>query len=103
MLYSTEEFYARRKELEELVDYPVKELIKESGLTRPTVQSWFNQEGKILVSTKITMWIAATNIVERRKKEFAELRNGLKSKWCGSTPSDSDEAVDQNPQSAING
>ena len=77
MLYSTEEFLAIRKELEELVDFPVKELIRESGLTRPTVQSWYNQEGKILVSTKTKMWIAIKNLVTRRKEEFAKLRSGL--------------------------
>ena len=77
MLYSTEEFLAIRQELEELVDFPIKELIEESGLTRPTVQSWYNQEGKILVSTKTKMWIAIRNLVKKRKEEFERLRSGL--------------------------
>ena len=80
MLYSQEEFIAIRNELEGLVDFPIKELIKESGLTRPTVQSWYYQEGTILVSTKTALWIAITNLVERRKKEFEELRSGLQNK-----------------------
>ena len=91
MLYTNEEFLSVRKEFEELVDFPIKELMKESGLTRPTVQSWYYQEGKILVSTKTTMWIAITNLVERRKEEFAKLRSGLKIKTRSSKKKSSSE------------
>ena len=77
MLYSTEEFLAVRQELEQLVDFPIKELVKESGLTRPTVKSWYCQEGNILVSTKTKLWIAITNLVERRREVFARLRSIL--------------------------
>ena len=91
MLYTNEEFLSVRKEFEELVDFPIKELMKESGLTRPTVQSWYYQEEKILVSTKTTMWIAITNLVERRKEEFAKLRSGLKIKTRSSKKKSSSE------------
>lgn len=74
--YSDKELSELIAELKAWISFPIKELSKQTDLSRATISNWYNKKGNIQADNKMLLWHASMQLLIEKKQAFDQQKNG---------------------------